>query len=364
LQPLDATIELFATLIRESLRCDQITKVQRKSFPADGLKHATALIRKVCVIAGEPTLVADSSAEFAYIGLLDAIQRHDNKLIFSWLIDAVSYQGVSDAIAASYISRHGNVASSEIKSALRKGHACPKLENYWQFEGCGYRKTAASCNRPKHFHECSLPSHNLRNGNLNQAAYSLYLFMRDVAGGDFVEWVDQQLAQADRPRAWDRAQRLRDAVVRPLRHVYGVSDKVLNMSLAALLLAGDAQRERWVVAGSAMIAIDSLIHNWLTRSGILNRLKASHPYGPQCYGQGGCAVVVEQVARRIDTRQFNPDFPKAFPRFVQKALWRFCAQSELEICNGNRIDDTKRCKQAECALFDCCDRVALNPRKN
>jgi hypothetical protein len=49
------------------------------------------------------------------------------------------------------------------------------------------------------------------------------------------------------------------------------------------------------------------------------------------------------VAQRIDARQFNPEFPPPFPRFVQHAIWRYCAQSGLDVCNGNRIDDRQSC---------------------
>jgi hypothetical protein len=65
--------------------------------------------------------------------------------------------------------------------------------------------------------------------------------------------------------------------------VYGVSNKVLAMALAELLLGGDAKRPIWVEAGTVMIAIDTLVHNFLHRTGILQDLHAEHLYGPGCY---------------------------------------------------------------------------------
>ena len=44
-----------------------------------------------------------------------------------------------------------------------------------------------------------LPTHQLRNGRLNQMAYSLFLFIRDIADGDLVGWIDQQFQDADDP---------------------------------------------------------------------------------------------------------------------------------------------------------------------
>jgi hypothetical protein len=69
-----------------------------------------------------------------------------------------------------------------------------------------------------------------------------------------------------------------------------------------------------------MIVVDTLVHNFLHRTGILNRLDATHPYGPGCYRPTGCAEILQQVAREIDARKFNAEFPATFPRFVQSAI--------------------------------------------
>jgi hypothetical protein len=53
--------------------------------------------------------------------------------------------------------------------------------------------------------------------------------------------------------------------------IYGVSNKVLAMALAELLLGGDAKRPAWVEAGTVMIAIDTLVHNFLRHPVSLSR---------------------------------------------------------------------------------------------
>ena len=103
----------------------------------------------------------------------------------------------------------------------------------------------------------------------------------------------------------------------------------------------------------------TLVHNFLHRTGILARFNANHLYGAACYRPGGCADIIQTVAERIDARHFNPSFPQTFPRFVQYAIWQYCAQDGLDICNGNRIDDGKRCANKECRVRLMCDRVAL-----
>jgi hypothetical protein len=62
-------------------------------------------------------------------------------------------------------------------------------------------------------------------------------------------------------------------------------------------------------------------------------------YGAGCYRPGGCADIIAVVADQVDARAFNPAFPAIFPRFVQHAIWRYCAQLGLDVCNGNRLDD-------------------------
>src|SRR5262249_47256379 len=84
--------------------------------------------------------------------------------------------------------------------------SCPKLQSYWHFHDCGYRKIAGTCNEPDHFPACPLPLHPLRNGRLNQTAYGLFLFIRDLADGDLVAWISE-LADPkpapSLPRSWD-----------------------------------------------------------------------------------------------------------------------------------------------------------------
>ena len=131
------------------------------------------------------------------------------------------------------------------------------------------------------------------------------------------------------------------------------------MALADLLLGAGHQDPRWELVGSRLIVIDTLVHNFLHRTGILRRLGAAHHYGPACYGPQGCATVLAALSRHIDAREFNPGFPALFPRFVQHAIWRYCAAEVLNVCNGNRIEDRYRCANAYCRLYRTCDREAL-----
>ena len=82
-----------------------------------------------------------------------------------------------------------------------------------------------------------------------------------------------------------------------------------------------------------MIAIDTLVHNFLHRTGLLEDCGVPHAYGLGCYASGGCADIIRAAALQIDASAFNARFPRVFPRFVQHAIWRFCAADGLNICN-------------------------------
>jgi hypothetical protein len=327
--------------------------------PDPNLNYAVKVVYAICCLAGSPSYLDDLRAGFSNDEVFRAVRDHNTAALFDWLIETLSFQGISDAVASGYLAQHGNARWSEIVDALSQPPSCPKLGGYWRFYDCRYHKGSYTCSEAAHIDACPLPRHPLRNGRLNQMAYSLFLFMRDIADDDFVSWIDQQLGTVD-PGSSDHLAAGREAIIGPLRNVYGVADKVLAMALSTLFLGAGDLRPLWAEVGATFVAVDTLVHNFLHRTGILERLCANHPYGDKCYRAGGCAAILELIAAQIDARQFNPTFPRTFPRFVQSAIWRYCAADGLDICNGNRIDDGTRCDNAHCQLFARCDRVALH----
>jgi hypothetical protein len=327
------------------------------------LTHATRLILKVCHLAGTPAFIDEAGLGPDGKDLRKAIRSRNTAALFDHLVAALSYQGISDEVAKNFIDRHGLASWQVIETDLRRRPSCAKLRSYWHFYDCRYNKSRFTCAEPDHLAECPLPRSWLRNGRLNQTAYSLYLFVRDVADGDLVGWIDHRLQAADEAPGPDRLARMRAALTDPLREVCGVSDKVLTMALSQLLLGAPRARWHWREVGGSMIAVDTLVHNFLHRTGILHRFVAQHSYGPACYRPSGCAEIIEAAASEIDASQFDHRFPKAFPRFVQYAIWRYCSQQGLDICNGNQIDDRKPCENVKCAPHPRCDRITLNAHK-
>lgn len=320
--------------------------------------YAVNIIETVTWLAGQPDYLDDLREAIIELALFNPDNRPRSAKAFEWLSAGMSYQGISDTVARNYMTAHGRPRWRAVAHGAKNG-SCPLLQSYWHFHGCGYRKSGHTCAMPRLIDTCPLPSHAFRNGSLNQLAYSLFLFIRDIAGGDLVGWIDARLAEAEPGSNEDRLDRMSAAIIKPLAGVHGVSDKVLNMAFADLLLVSQAYKPHWGEVGASMIAIDTLVHNFLVRTGILARARASHAYGPQCYGPRGCAAILRSISQAIDARQFNSEFPKVFPRYIQHAIWAYCAAEGLNVCNGNTIKDGARCKNKACRIYGSCDRRRL-----
>ena len=178
------------------------------------------------------------------------------------------------------MEKHGTASWSAVEASLKRSPSCRKLQTYWDYAGCRYDKGSFTCAEPDHIDTCPVPRPRLRNGRLNQTAYSLYLFVRDIAGGDLIGWIDSQLEAATGSSDADLEAARQEALIGPLRGVFGVSDKVLTMALSSLLIGARGQRPVWFETGKVMVAIDTLVHNFLHRTGILDKLRRSPSVWP------------------------------------------------------------------------------------
>ena len=239
------------------------------------LTHARRLALQVCHIAGTTAFIDEAGLGPEGKDLRKAIRSRDTAALFDHLVAALSYQGISDEVAKNFMDRHGLASWHVIEGGLRRRPTCPKLKSFWHFVDCRYNKSRFTCAESSHLADCPLPRSWLRNGRLNQTAYSLYLFVRDIADGDLVGWTDKRLNVAASLPGPNRLARMRGALVDPLREVYGVSDKVLTMALSQLLLGAPRSRQHWREVGGSMIAVDTLVHNFLHRTGILHRFDAN-----------------------------------------------------------------------------------------
>jgi hypothetical protein len=325
------------------------------------IADALQLVRTIISFSGHPEgHVAASQEKAARSGLARAVARRDTPALYDWLIESFSFQGISDRIAWSYIASHGNASWEAIEASFESTRCqCPKLGSFETFTGCRYRKAPRSCAEPAFIASCPLPHLPLRKGDLNQLAYSLYYFLSDRCDGDLVGFIDRLFAGVDQVAPADPAAAKADALVAELSQVFGVSNKVIAMAFSVLLVGADPAREDWVLVGQQLVAIDSLVHNFLHRTGILAMFGVAHPYGDRCYGAGGCETVVRELARRLSASARRRSATGLSPYLVQFAIWQFCAETRANICNGRKIDDRFSCTNQACPVGELCSRTVL-----
>lgn len=327
-------------------------------YPA-AWQHALGVTRPALVLAPRDFL-DDVCGRLDEAGVIAAVAGRDSAVIYDWIVALLALQGISNRAAEVFAERRGNPTWDDLSRRMAANARCPRLRSRWNFEDCGFRRSTATCSTPHHLLTCPVTEILARKGVLAEAAVGLWLFIRDIAGGDLVSWIDARLVDADLGRDHPgRAVVMRDAVLQSLLGIPGTGPKVWSMILAELLLGADRRRERWVVTGASFVAIDSLVHAYLHRTGILDRLGAAHAYGAACTAPRGCIDVIAGLAARVDAREFNTAFPRVFPRWVQFAIWNWCAAGGLDLCNGNHIDDAQGCHQRFCPAFGNCARLPI-----
>jgi hypothetical protein len=87
------------------------------------IDHAVRLIHAVCGLAGSATWIDDIRADLRADKVQAAIRHRDTAVVFDWLMAALSYQGIADAVAYDYMERHGRAAWRDIDQKLGRGEA-------------------------------------------------------------------------------------------------------------------------------------------------------------------------------------------------------------------------------------------------
>jgi hypothetical protein len=93
-------------------------------------------------------------------------------------MEVFSYQGIANYVANLYMETHGTITYYQVSRCLGRATRPlrPKLAGFDAYRCCGYKKAAKTCNHPAGYPTCPVPTHDLRRGSFNQAAYSFYSF--------------------------------------------------------------------------------------------------------------------------------------------------------------------------------------------
>jgi hypothetical protein len=70
--------------------------------------------------------------------------------------------------------------------------------------------------------------------------------VRDIAKNDLVAWIDERLSVSSSISPGPSSEvNFQERLIGPLRNIYGVSDKILTMTLSGLLLGASGGRPPW-----------------------------------------------------------------------------------------------------------------------
>ncbi len=97
-------------------------------------------VTRPALLLASPEFLDEIAHRFQEGGIQAAVARRDPSPIIDWLTSLIALQGVSDAAAFSFDAEHGGVTFAEIAAALAAWPSCPRLQCYWTFAACGYRK--------------------------------------------------------------------------------------------------------------------------------------------------------------------------------------------------------------------------------
>jgi hypothetical protein len=73
------------------------------------LAYAIRIVHSTCCLAGSAAYLAELRADLREHGVIRAVRDHDTPALFDWLMEILSFQGISDAVALGYIAQHGSV---------------------------------------------------------------------------------------------------------------------------------------------------------------------------------------------------------------------------------------------------------------
>jgi hypothetical protein len=84
--------------------------MEKTSHVKANLAYAVELVHATCCLAGSVSYLDD----LRDCGIIRAIKHHDTRALFDWLVELLSFQGISDSVAAGYIAQHGSVCWADI----------------------------------------------------------------------------------------------------------------------------------------------------------------------------------------------------------------------------------------------------------
>ena len=217
-------------------------------YEPPALDHAIRLIHQVCCLAGSFDLIKD----FRDQALCAAVDRHDTAALFDRLMHDFSFQGISDEIAANYMTRHGQATWRSVRKNLAKRPNLPEAAKpigIFMLADTKKRAAPAPSLTTLPPARCQLIGcETAISTRLPTASICLFATLPVAIwwAGSMISWTRRTILLRRTRLAQGRT-----ALIEPLRNVYGVSDKVLAMALSGILIGAADVRPKWLQVGAA-----------------------------------------------------------------------------------------------------------------
>ena len=120
-----------------------------------------------------------------------AVRDRDTPALYDWLVTELSYQGISDQVAAGYMEHHGKATSQAIAGDLEARPSCPKLASYWHFPTADTARATTPAASQTICRSVLCPILVSERKAEPDGLFAVPVHSR-VAGGDLVGWIDRR----------------------------------------------------------------------------------------------------------------------------------------------------------------------------
>jgi len=78
--------------------------MEQSSTGNPNFAYAAKIVHAACCLAGSASYLDDLRGDLRDRGIIRAVRDHDTPALFDWLIETLSFQGISDAVALGYMT--------------------------------------------------------------------------------------------------------------------------------------------------------------------------------------------------------------------------------------------------------------------
>ncbi len=166
-----------------------MSMTRHKQASRRSIEMVKQIIRAYQKLFVDPYLTDSTEIEAILHQMQHGKLHHKSIKLYQYFLESFLLSGGGDQSNQNYYNNQKYKPTfNRVKRALQAAQ-CPKLTSFEAFKGCGYRKTTNNCTEPAFRGSCPLPRFDMKRGALNQMAFSLYFFRRDVCRRDFYTFV-------------------------------------------------------------------------------------------------------------------------------------------------------------------------------